>query len=520
MADAPPTLVDRLHLHGCSLGDAPALSDPAHSVTWAQLDAQTNRIANALAGAGIGAGARVALMVGADVAGVLWLLGVLKAGASVVPVPGLVGDEAVLRILSDCQAGALLVSERYRRLVTPRVANMPIPRIAIDFEAEGYLSAGAFLDGADETAPEAAVRPRDEFNIIYSSGTTGRPKGIVHSHALRAAWSIGVSELAFPAGVRTLTTTSLYSNWTLCALVYTLWNGGHAHLMERFSPGALVEACQGFAPDNVYLVPVQVARLLDDPTAVAQLAALPPSTKWCAGSRMPVEHKREILRLWPGGLIEVYGMTEGAPSTLLLAHERPDKLHTVGSSDVPDGIKIIDEDGLELGVGRVGEVVGRAVDVTDGYHNDPEATAALIWRDAAGDPFLRSGDIGCLDEEGFLQILDRKKDMIISGGFNVYAADLEEVLAGHPEVAEAAVFAIPSAQWGETPAAAVTLRDSAGVQGHDLRDWANQRLGRVQRLAAVVVVERLPRGALGKVLKRELRERFHTLNPEHASFDE
>ncbi|MET0273750.1 MAG: class I adenylate-forming enzyme family protein [Phenylobacterium sp.] len=499
-----PALVERLYAHARERAAEPALRDAHHRLTWAALDARTNRIANALAAAGIGKGARVAIMSDADAAGALLFLGALKAGASAVPVPTLIGAEAIGRLLDDCAAGILFVSAACRAFLPDRTP----PCVAIDFHEEGWLTLEGFLAGSRDAAPDITIAPQDEFNIIYSSGTTGRPKGIVHSHGLRAAWSAGMAEVSFPAGVRTLTTTPLYSNWTLGALIYTLWAGGCVSLLGKFSPARLAEVSREFAPDNVFLVPVQIARLLEDRDSVAALVALPPATKWSAGAHLAAEQKHRLMRLWPGRFIELYGMTEGGPSTLLFADERPDKLHTVGRNDDPGALRIIDDEGQELGPNQRGEIVGRAVEVMDGYHNDPAATEALIWRSPEGEVFFRSGDTGCLDEEGFLQILDRKKDMVISGGFNIYAVDLEAVLLAHPSVAEAAVFAAPSLRWGESPVAAVILKAGAAGEGEEIRKWANGRLGRLQHLSAVVVTEALPRGGLGKVLKRELRATY------------
>ena len=201
-------------------------------------------------------------------------------------------------------------------------------------------------------------------------------------------------------------------------------------------------------------------------------------------------------------------MTEGTPFTILKGHERNDKLHTVGQSDPPEDIKIIDDDGNELPFGQRGEIVGRVRKVMLGYNNNAAATQALLWHDTNGIPYFRSGDIGILDEEYFLQVTDRKKDMIISGGFNIYASDLEDVLLSHPAVSEAAVFGLPSDAWGETPAAAVVLKCGAPAEDKVLLAWANERLGKLQRLSVLVLTDALPRGSLDKVLKRELRSTY------------
>ena len=191
---------------------------------------------------------------------------------------------------------------------------------------------------------------------------------------------------------------------------------------------------------------------------------------------------------------------------MLFAHLRPDKLHTVGQPGAGVEVRLIGEDGRVVPEGEAGEVVGRSGAMMTGYHNRPEETAQAEWRDAEGRRFIRTGDVGRFDEDGFLTLIDRRKDLIISGGFNVYPSDLEAVLRGHEAVAEVAVAGVPSQRWGETPVAFVVRRPGFDIPGETLLAWANQRLGKVQRLAAVELVAELPRNAIGKVLKRALRE--------------
>jgi len=215
-----------------------------------------------------------------------------------------------------------------------------------------------------------------------------------------------------------------------------------------------------------------------------------------------------VLKRWPGGLTEYYGMTEGGGSCHLLAHEHPDKLHTVGCPMPGHEIRLIDEQGREVPQGEIGEVVGRSPAMMNGYFNQPGKTSEAEWHDSEGKRFIRTGDVGRFDAEGFLTLMDRKKDMIISGGFNVYPSDLEAVLVKHPAVLEAAVVGVPSEQWGETPVAFAVLKPGATELPDVLCTWANERVGKTQRLSALKIVPALPRSAIGKVLKRELRDRY------------
>jgi acyl-CoA synthetase (AMP-forming)/AMP-acid ligase II len=205
-------------------------------------------------------------------------------------------------------------------------------------------------------------------------------------------------------------------------------------------------------------------------------------------------------------LIEIYGMTEGGGSCLLFAHRHPTKLHTVGQPASGHDVRLIDDQGNEVAQGEMGEVVGRSAAMMNGYHNQPDLTAQLYWRDAEGNRFIRTGDIGRFDADGFLILLDRKKDLIISGGFNVYPSDLEAVLLTHPAIKDAAVVGAPSRQWGETPVAFVELKPGRADPAEDLRRWANERLAKTQRISVLYVAAALPRNAIGKILKRELRD--------------
>ena len=202
------------------------------------------------------------------------------------------------------------------------------------------------------------------------------------------------------------------------------------------------------------------------------------------------------------------GDIPGTETCILQAHEHPTKLHTVGRPAAGHDIRLIDEHGNEVAQGEIGEVVGRSAAMMRGYYNQPGKTSEAEWYDAEGNRFIRTGDVGRFDEDGFLTLMDRKKDMIISGGFNVYPSDLEAVLFQHPAIADAAVVGVPSRQWGETPVAFVQLRADRAETPEEIQRWANERLGKTQRLSAVEILESLPRSAIGKVLKRELRDRY------------
>lgn len=251
------------------------------------------------------------------------------------------------------------------------------------------------------------------------------------------------------------------------------------------------------------LVPVQYRRLMEYPDFDSyDLSAF--VMKFCTSAPFSATLKADILRRWPGGLIEYYGMTEGGGGFALVAHSYPDKLHTVGQAMPGHDIRLIDDDGNELPPGETGEIVGRSATVMNGYWNRPEQTSAATWHDANGNAFIRTGDMGRFDEDGFLTLMDRKKDMIISGGFNIYPTDLEAVVAACPGVVEVAVVGVPSDAWGETPVAFVVAQDR--VEAQAIKVFANERLGKTQRLADVVLTDVLPRSAIGKVLKRELRD--------------
>jgi len=176
-------------------------------------------------------------------------------------------------------------------------------------------------------------------------------------------------------------------------------------------------------------------------------------------------------------------------------------------------MRLIDPAGNELPPGSIGEIVGRSPTMMTGYYRQPDKTAEAEWYDRDGLRFIRTGDIGRFDEDGFLVLMDRKKDMIISGGFNIYPSDLEQVLLQHPDIAEAAVVGVSSERWGETPVAFVTLRGDASLHAQALAAWANERLGKMQRVSEVVIADALPRSAIGKILKRELREGFRPSRP-------
>jgi acyl-CoA synthetase (AMP-forming)/AMP-acid ligase II len=358
---------------------------------------------------------------------------------------------------------------------------------------------------AEGVQPQAVeLSPESPFNIIYSSGTTGTPKGIVQSHGMRWAHVQRGSAYGYSPESRTLLATPLYSNTTLVVFFPTLGFGGCVQLMPRFDAARYLRLAEQHRTTHTMLVPVQYQRIM----ALPQFGAHDLSAfrfKFCTSAPFSAALKADVLARWPGGLIELYGMTEGGGTCILVAHAHPDKLHTVGQPAATSDIRLIDEEGRELPLGATGEVVGHSPSMMTGYHRQPGLTREAEWFDAGGKRFIRTGDVGRFDAEGFLTLLDRRKDMIISGGFNIYPSDLEAALRLHPAVEDVAVTGVPSEQWGETPVAFVRPRPGTQGEAAQIMAWYNASAGKTQRLAALHFIDELPRSAIGKVLKRELR---------------
>jgi acyl-CoA synthetase (AMP-forming)/AMP-acid ligase II len=374
-----------------------------------------------------------------------------------------------------------------------------------------------FDDANMAKAPVGEARPAEfepapahPFNIIYSSGTTGSPKGIVQPCSMRWVHMQRGPAYGYDQDSITLVSTPLYSNTTLVSFYPALATGGTVVLMGKFNPEAFLELAERHRVTHAMLVPVQYQRILASADFDRRdLGAF--RMKLSTSAHFPADLKAQALERWPGGLVEYYGMTEGGATCVLQAHLHGDKLHTVGRPGAGVEVRFIDEALREVARGEAGEIVGHSGAMMTGYHNRPRETAEAEWFDGQGRRFIRTGDVARMDADGFVTLVDRRKDMIISGGFNIYPSDLEAVLRGHPEVREAAVVGVPSERWGETPVAFVV--PARGLDAAAVRDWANARLGKMQRLHAVVLVEELPRNAIGKVLKRELREAYREVQP-------
>lgn len=505
---AEPTLIpDLIDAHAAHSPDARAIACEGRALTWRQLAERSDRIAAALAALGIAPGDKVALLSHPSIECVESILGTIKAGACAVPLPASASSAALALMLRDSDAKALLLGGELRSSIAPFEAELldrlPDRLIALGFAADGWLAYGELLEAAPRERRRAPLRDDLAFNLIYSSGTTGRPKGIVHDHGMRGRQALRAG-FDYGRDTVTLLATPLYSNTTLLPMFATIAHGGTSVLMGKFDPARYLRTAQAERATHTMLVPVQYQRILAHPDfARHDLSAF--KVKQSSGAPFGAALKREILDRWPGRLVEIYGMTEGGCTCILDAGRHPDKLATVGRPAPDNDIRIIDERGNELPRGEMGEVVGRSPFMMAGYYKLPQMTEEFYWRDREDRAFHRTGDIGRFDEDGFLVLLDRKKDVIISGGQNIYAIDLETVLAGHPDVADVAVIGVPSETWGETPLALVVPKPGTRADGEALREWTNARVGKMQRLSGVELRAELPRSSLGKLLKRELK---------------
>ena len=490
--------------HARYIPQRPAVVFEGARLDWRAFGARVHRVANALRALGVAPGDRVATVCTNCLELLETYWAVPSAGAVLVPLSPLLLAPGLASLLGDAGARALVTQRALLPLVEEAARGLPQALreriLVVDGAPPGTLDYHALAAAAPDTPPATRTSQDDLFNIMYTSGTTGLPKGIMHTHFTRsmyclwlgAAWRMTPESVALHAG-------AIVFNGAFLTMMAAFYHGGRYVLLRQFDAVRMIEAIAREKATHVMLVPSQIIAMLNAPNfAPGKLASL--EMILSLGAPLLQEHKDRLNALLPNRFYELYGLTEGFV-TILDRSEAARKSGSVGRPTQYSEMRIVREDGTDAPPGEVGEIVGRSPILMRGYYGRPDLTAQALR-----DGWLYSGDMGYVDEEGFLYLVDRKKDMIDSGGVKVYPRDVEEIAARHPAVREVAVFGIPHDKWGETPVAAVILNAPATAGAEELRDWINARVAaRYQRVAEVIVLQDFPRSAAGKTLKRELR---------------
>jgi long-chain acyl-CoA synthetase len=514
--DRAHTLPVLLEQHLQNQPQATALIQGECTRSWESSIHRIYQMANGLIELGIQRGDRVALLSRNSMAYSELFAAVLISGGCAVPLQSMISEHSLNLMLQDSSAKVLIVSKELAAMTQPFLQEqsqlLAGGLMGFDFGDEQTTDFENWLETQSMAAPGVVSGPDDEFNIIYSSGTTGIPKGIVHSHRTRQALAVALMTMGFTPEAINLVSTPLYSNTTITTWWPSLCAGTAQIISEKFNAEGALDLIQKHKVTHAMFVPVQYDRIMRLANySDFDLSSIQVTFSTSAPLRSAL--KADIIDRFPGELLEFYGLTEGGVSCMLIGSValELDKLGSVGTPSRGCILKIIDEAGNECSAGEIGEIVGRSGSMSNGYLNHEGANRDMHWYDSDELLYYKSGDAGYLDADGWLFLSDRRKDMIISGGFNIYATDLELVLLEHEDVHEVAVVALPSRNWGETPLAIIVGEAGISIDEERLRIWANSKLGKLQRISQLVYVDELPKSSIGKILKKELRERFAVL---------
>jgi long-chain acyl-CoA synthetase len=498
--------------------DRVAVSFGGQQITYAQLNATAGTVAAGLQALGIRAGDHVAL----SCPNLPWFpiayFGILKAGAVVVPLHVLLKPREIAYHLRDSHAKAYLAFEGTDEFPLGTMAKagcaeagcplfILLPRDPSKPAGDDRTLPAIMRDAASFESPRR--EPADTAVILYTSGTTGQPKGAELTHANMVTNAIATHDMLAPAlaspdqTVTLITLPLFHSTAQTCQMNAGLYGGYRLVLMPRFDAAAVLDA---FTRERVGCwigVPTMYWSLLQHArTTQMDVSGAAASLRVCAsgGAPMPVEVLHEFERTFNVRVLEGYGLSETSPVAAFNQLQRPSRPGTVGLPIFGVEIRCVDDHDRPVAAGERGEVVVRGPNVMKGYYDRPEATA-----EAMRGGWFRTGDIGQFDADGYLAIVDRKKDMILRGGFNVYPREIEEVLMTHPAVSLAAVIGVPDERLGEEVKAFVVLRPGSAVSTVELVTWSREQMAAFKYPRQIEVRDALPIGPTGKVLKRELR---------------
>ena len=487
--------------------------------TYKTFNAYVNKLANALLASGLVKGDKFATVLTncSQLMAAYWAAA--KTGMVIVPSSTMLQENGLFTLLKNSDTSLVLADASFAGVLQkirpdlPAIAEDRYILVDLKEPCQGFYSYQDFVATAsEENPPEVYIDDHDMYNIMYSSGTTGAPKGIIHTHYVRAmyctifasSWRMTPESIALHAG-------AIVFNGAMLDLMPWMFLGATYILHEKFNAETVIADIEKEQVTHAVMVPAQIIAILNSPDFDPQkLQSLEMIHN--VGAPLLMEYKHRLNETLPGRFYELYGLTEGFMTVL----DKHDAIRKVGSVGIPAPfmeLRIMDTDGNECATHEIGEICGKSPMMMPGYYKEPELTKKAIV-----DGWLHTGDAGYVDEDGYLFLVDRIKDMIISGGVNVYPKDIEEVVIQHPEVRDVAVIGVPHKKWGEVPIVAVVLVADAKVTSQQLIEWTNSRVdAKFQRIHDAVIMESFPVNVAGKMLKRTMRDQYNAIRGELPS---
>jgi fatty-acyl-CoA synthase len=510
----PANLADMIRAQGKMRGYTTAFEFEGRRTSFAGLDIHTNRVANGLKALGVKPGERVAYLgKNSDIYFEL-LLGAMKANVVMAPVNWRLAGPEIAFIVEDCKAAVLFVGPEFVEQVRGIQAQLPSVRtfMATEGGAPDWLDFTAWRDAQSGDDPRVAIGDRDIAIQLYTSGTTGKPKGAMLSHAnflslVRAGGAERPDWNKWSADDVSLVAMPVFhiggSGWG----VLGLYHGARGVIAREFDPTKVLDFFEKSGITKLFMVPAAMQFVVRQPRA-REVDFSKLKYMLYGASPIPAALLKECIEVFKCGFVQMYGMTETTGTIVALPPEDHveglDRMRSAGKALPGVELAILDADGNKLPAGEVGEIATRSGSNMAGYWNLPEATAKTLDKDN----WLRTGDAGYLDKDGYLYIHDRIKDMIISGGENIYPAEVESAICDHPDVAEVAVVGVPDDRWGEAVKAVVVMKPGKKATPSDIIGFTRTRIAGFKTPKSVDFIEALPRNASGKILRRHLRDPY------------
>jgi len=514
VSEQPENFADVVRRRAKSRGNAIAFEFEGRESSFAEFDIATNRVANALKALGVRPRERIAYVgKNSDVYFEL-LLGAMKANVVLAPVNWRLAGPEIAFIVGDCKANALFVGPEFTEQIRDIRDLLPEVRTLIVTEgrAPGFLDFASWRDAQSGSDPHVEIGRHDVAIQLYTSGTTGKPKGAMLSHA-NLLNLVETGQDNKPDWNKTsdddisLVAMPVFHIGGSGFGVMGFYHGAKGVIAREFDPTKVLDFIEHSGITKLFMVPAAMQFVVRQPRA-REVDFSKLKYMFYGASPIPAALLKECIEVFGCGFVQMYGMTETTGTIVALAPEDHieglDRMRSAGKAMPGVELAILDADGKHLPPGEVGEIATRSGSNMVGYWNLPEATAKTLDRDG----WLRTGDAGYMDKDGYLYIHDRIKDMIISGGENIYPAEVESAICDHPDVAEVAVVGVPDEQWGEAVKAIVVMKPGKAATASDIIGFTRQRIAAFKTPKTVDFMEALPRNASGKILRRHLRDPY------------